>query len=196
MYKMILISALLAALLVSAGCTSQETGSPANASGGHIVSTAPNASGQQASQPAGNATANITPAQNGTPSVINQTPNNSAIQCAYVAPPSAEQQVACSRNVSVYIQIKDSSNCTTGYRCMNSVARVRYDLSRISIQDKACPPVITDDIIYAAANTCGAEYDHINVAVGSTYAYVNGSTCAKSISINCTSISTFVRSTQ
>lgn len=198
MYKTILVSAALIALVILAGCTSQGTGSAPNASGGHIIPTVPNASGQQSYPTVSNATANnATPAQNNTPSAINQSPNNSSAQCAYAAPqPSAEQKAACKKNVSTYVEIKDAANCTTEYRCMDAVSRVRYDISRMSIQDAVCPPVITDNVIYAAANMCGAEYDNIEVIVSSTYAYVNGSTCAKSISINCTSIGTFVRSTQ
>jgi hypothetical protein len=195
MYKTILVSAVLIALVIFAGCVSQG-GAAANASGGHIISTAPNVSGQQPSPTVSNASTNATPAQNNSQPAINQTANNSAAQCAYVAPPSAEQQAVCKKNVSTYVQIKDAANCTTEYRCMDAVSRVRYDLSRISIQDRICPPVITDDVIYATANMCGAEYDNVKVIVNSTYAYVNGSTCAKSISINCTSIGTFVRSTQ
>jgi len=192
MYKTILFSAALIALVIFAGCVSQG-GTAANNSNGHIISTVPNASGQQPSPNINNAT----PVQNNTQPIINQTQNASAAACAYAAPqPSAEQQAACKKNVSAYVQIKDAANCTTEYRCMDAVSRVRYDLSRINIQNAACPAVLTDDVIYAAANTCGAEYDSISVVVGSTYAYVNGSTCAKSISINCTSIGTFVSSTQ
>jgi hypothetical protein len=77
---------------------------------------------------------------------------------------------------------------------MTALERVTYDLSNVKIQDERCPEAITDDVLYQAANICGADYESLEVIVTSRYNYV-GQSCVKSLSINCTTYSAFVRAT-
>jgi hypothetical protein len=189
MYKLMLVSIMAAMLVLSAGCISQGTGTANTSNGTAATPIIPNNSGNVTPLP--NATTNDTTEPNST-AALNQTPI--AFKCAEIASPSAEQEAACKKKVSAYVAIKNESNCTTEYRCMTALERVTYDLSKIQIQDERCPEAITADVLYQAANICGADYESLEVIVTSRYNYV-GQSCVKSLSINCTTYSAFVRAT-